>query len=271
MITPLALTAAAALAAITVATVPAGAPPAAPAPVQASQAPLIGVVGGAPGAYAVTLSIRYLPWGHAVPRHPAGTRLMVEIALGKDPRKPSFPAIAHGAGSAWLRQLGRELPAGTLLSFAPEANAWGRHEPISPAAFRAAYQTVQAEMGSRLVYVWQVSHWLTPTWTQPLAQMLPAGVSFVSVDGYYGPGSSYGTVFGPVLAALRRLTPLPVFIAEAGIPPLPVPERESLLSALVAGARSSGLRGVVYFDEGRWRVTGASATALGVALRSWDG
>lgn len=256
---PLALATAAALAAITAIT-PAAAP-----------RPLVAVIGAAKGAYPVTLSIRYLPWGHAVPRRPAGTRLMVEIALAGDRRKPSFPAIAHGAGGPWLRRLGRELPAGTLLSFGPEANAWGHRQPISAAAYRAAYRTVQAEMGHRVVYVWQVSRWLTPTWTLPLAQLRPAGVSYVAVDGYYGPGSSYGTVFGPVLSALRRLTRLPIFIAEAGVLPLPAPDRAALLSALVAGARRDGLRGFAYFDAGPWRVTGASATALGAALRSWEG
>jgi hypothetical protein len=254
----MALTAAAALAAIMATTSPAAPPP------------LVAVVGAAAGAYPVTLSIRYLPWGHPAPRRPAGTQLMVEISLSGDRRKPSFPAIAHGAGGPWLRQLSRELPAGTLLSFAPEANAWGHRQPVSAAAYRAAYRTVQAEMGHRLVYVWQVSRWLTTTWTLPLAQMRPAGVSFVGVDGYYGAGNSYGTVFGPVLSALRRITRLPVFIAEAGIPPLPAPQRAALLSALIAGARRSDLRGVTYFDEGRWRVTATSATALSAALRSWE-
>jgi hypothetical protein len=88
-------------------------------------------------------------------------------------------------------------------------------------------------------------------------------VSWVGVDGYFtSPSSTFASVFGPTIVAIRALTRDPILIAETSAAPTSgQPEK---IASLFAGIHLYGLLGFVWFDavaKVDWRLSGPAAIA----------
>ena len=73
-------------------------------------------------------------------------------------------------------------------------------------------------------------------------------MNWVGIDGYYlKPSWHFAPLFGPTIAAVRRLTPDPILIAETGA--VPAADQPEKIADLFSGIRRYGLLGFVYFDS----------------------
>ncbi len=198
--------------------------------------------------------------------------LVVQI----QPWSISLRAIAAGRYDSYLRSFAsqvRDFGHPVVIGFGHEMNGtwypWGyRHQPA--AAFVAAWRhmvTVFDRLGARNVtWLWTISH--DTTKTGPLRDYWPGAryVTWVGVDGYYFRRSdTFGSVFGPKLRQVRRLTSKPVILSETGIGQVAGQARK--LPGLFAGIRRDHLTGLLWFDvaqhTGRyhqdWRLEGHPA------------
>jgi hypothetical protein len=72
-------------------------------------------------------------------------------------------------------------------------------------------------------------------------------VDWVGLDGYFGyQTDTFQSLFGPSVAALRKITGKPLLIAESGVTGASGPAQ---LESLFQGADLAGAVGIVYFDE----------------------
>jgi hypothetical protein len=77
-------------------------------------------------------------------------------------------------------------------------------------------------------------------------------VNWVGIDGYfYYKSESFGTLFGQTISAIRHFTRDPVLITETAA--APAAGQAAKIQELFAGARSAGMLGVVWFDDGGYR------------------
>jgi beta-mannanase len=72
-------------------------------------------------------------------------------------------------------------------------------------------------------------------------------VNWVGIDGYYlKPSWKFAPLFGPTIAAVRRLTLDPILVAETGA--VPAAGQPAKIADLFAGIHQYGLLGFVWFD-----------------------
>ncbi len=87
-------------------------------------------------------------------------------------------------------------------------------------------------------------------------------MTWVGIDGYYHQrASTFASLFGPTIKAIRSLTRAPILVSETGV--LPKAGKPAKIADVFAGVRSYGLLGLVWFNVRGWRLdTKAAATAF---------
>jgi mannan endo-1,4-beta-mannosidase len=201
---------------------------------------------------------------HAVP--------LVQI----DPTGISVAAIASGRYARYLTAYAHEVGAygqPVILSFGHEMNgdwySWAyRH--TSPAVFVAAWRYIVdtfRNAGVRNVtWLWTVNA------IQPKPHLVPSPaawwpgrsyVTWVGMDGYFlRPSAQFATVFGPTVAAVRRLTRDPILISESAA--VPAAGQPAKIADLFAGIRTYDLLGFVWFNartDNDYRIRSPAAIA----------
>jgi hypothetical protein len=72
-------------------------------------------------------------------------------------------------------------------------------------------------------------------------------VNWVGIDGYYlKPTWKFAPLFGPTIAAVRKLTLDPILVAETGA--VPAAGQPAKIADLFSGIHQYGLLGFVWFD-----------------------
>ncbi len=192
-----------------------------------------------------------------------------------NPRKVSIAAIAAGQQDAYLTRYARGVRAfrsPVAISFGHEMNgywySWGyRH--TSPAVFVAAWRhivTVFRQQGAgNVTWLWTVNIIDKRGGIPAPAPWWPgsAYVTWVGMDGYYyKPSWTFAPLFGPTIKAVRALTLDPILIAETAV--APAAGQPAKIADLVAGVRSYGLLGFIWFNATGfrdWRLSGPAAVA----------
>jgi hypothetical protein len=219
---------------------------------------IIGVAAGSPASWAAAtgkppaLVVSYLSMGQ--PATPAqfmtwtvaaadGAVPLIEIL----PKGISLTSIAAGRHDRWFRRLGAAIRRPVVLSFAPEADgnwySYGRH----PRRFIAAWRHVVTVLHSRFI------KWM---WQQSARQPHPARywpgsryVTWAGLDGYfYGPADTFKAIFGPAIAALRKVTTRPILISETSVGPLAGRHVRRDIRSLAAAVAGGEVIGLVWFD-----------------------
>ena len=181
------------------------------------------------------------------------------VLVQLQPSGVSLASIAAGGSDAYLRGYANAVVAfghPVILSFGHEMNgnwySWGDgHTP--PATLVAAWQHIvrvfRAAGAANATWLWAVNSIEGEGAATSLSQWWPgaAWVNWTGVDGYYYQATdTFGSVFGSTVAAIRTISSAPLLIAETAVGT--TADRESQIDALMAGARSARLAGVVWFD-----------------------
>ena len=180
-----------------------------------------------------------------------------------DPDNISLSKIASGKYDGYLSAYAAAVHTyghPVIISFGHEMNGnwytWGNGK-TSPTVFKAAWRHIVNLF--RYLRAGNVT-WL---WTVNIVNhahggsMIPGPdpwwpgdsyVNWVGIDGYYlKPSWQFAPLFGPTIAAVRKLTSDPILIAETGaVPAAGQPEK---IADMFAGIRRYGLLGFVYFDS----------------------
>jgi mannan endo-1,4-beta-mannosidase len=196
-----------------------------------------------------------------------------------DPTHVSLAAIAAGKYDAYLSDYAAAVKAyrhPVILSFGHEMNGqwfpWGyRH--TSPVTFVAAWRhivTLFRALGARNVtWLWTVNIIHSRTGRSPDPGPWWPGSSYVNwvgIDGYYyGPSYAFAPLFGPTIVKVRRLTRLPILIAETAA--APAAGQAAKIADLFKGIREYGLLGFVWFNASHIRDWRISSPAAAAALR----
>lgn len=185
-----------------------------------------------------------------------------------DPHGISLASIAHGKYDTYLRRVARELVrfrCPIAVSFGHEMNGkwygWGyRH--TQPSVFIAAWRHMHelfASAGVRnVIWLWTINR-VAPG-ESPISNWWPGAqfVNWVGIDAYYRKTTSrFTSVFGNTLIDLHMFARKPTLVTETGVPSRR--GQAAQISDLFAGARKSGLFGVVWFDidaKQHWRLEG---------------
>jgi len=145
-----------------------------------------------------------------------------------------------------------------VMSFGHEMNGnwytWGyQHTP--PAVFVASWRHVvrlfRALGAHNVTWMWTVNiinHAHGGTIPNP-DQWWPGGsyVNWVGIDGYYlKPSWKFAPLFGPTIAAVRKLTLDPILVAETGA--VPAADQPAKIADLFSGIHQYGLLGFVWFN-----------------------
>jgi hypothetical protein len=178
-----------------------------------------------------------------------------------DPDNISVSQIASGRYDGYLSAYAEAVRAykhPVVLSFAHEMNgtwySWG-YGKTSPKVFVAAWRHVvrlfRALGAHNVTWLWTVNiidHAHGGTIPSP-DPWWPGGsyVDWVGIDGYYlKPNWKFAPLFGPTIAAVKKLTLDPILVAETGaVPAAGQPEK---IADLFAGVHQYGLLGFVWFD-----------------------
>ena len=175
-----------------------------------------------------------------------------------DPDNISLSRVASGRYDGYLSAYAEAVRAykhPVILSFAHEMNgnwySWGyRHTP--PAVFVAAWRHVvklfRALRAHNVTWLWTVNiinntHGET---IPPPDQWWPGNsyVNWVGIDGYYlKPTWKFAPLFGPTIAAVKKLTLDPILVAETGA--VPAAGQPAKITDLFSGIHQYGLLGFV--------------------------
>jgi len=178
-----------------------------------------------------------------------------------DPDRVDLARIVSGRYDGYLSEYAEAVRAyrhPVILSFGHEMNgdwySWG-HGHTAPAEFVAAWRhivTLFRALGARNVT------WL---WTVNIINNTHGGaipspgawwpgssyVDWVGIDGYYlKPSWKFAPLFGPTIAAVRKLTLDPILIAETGA--VPAAGQPAKIADLFTGVHQYGLLGFVWFN-----------------------
>jgi hypothetical protein len=226
------------------------------------------------------IAVYYSSWGEpfqtgfAQSAHANGATPMVQI----EPAGVNLAAIADGSYDRYLNEYAsavRQFGAPVILAFGHEMNAdwygWG-YQRTSPAVFVQAWRHIHdlfAADGARNVkWLWAVNVTGSPSVSSDIRQWWPGSryVTWVGVEGhYYDAAVKFPRLFGATLGQVGAFTRDPILVSEAGIAPNVSPER---ITDLFSGAQSSGLIGVVWFDEAGRNISVVDDPAALSALRS---
>jgi mannan endo-1,4-beta-mannosidase len=192
-----------------------------------------------------------------------------------DPDDVSVAAIASGKSDAYLSDFAEAVRAfrhPVILSFGHEMNgnwySWS-NQHTSPAVFVAAWQHIvrlfRAQGARNVTWLWAVNV-INPQNNVPSPRPWWPGanyVTWVGIDGYYlSPSSTFASLFGPTIAAVRALTRHPILISETAA--TPSTGQSTKIADLFAGVRLYELLGFVWFDsvhDGDWRLRSPAAIA----------
>ena len=179
------------------------------------------------------------------------------------PRRVAVGAIAAGRYDRYLSQTAaavRALGGPVGLSFGHEMNgswySWGyRHVPpgVFVAAWRHIHQVFAAVGARKVIWVWEVARIRDTPRDRGVAPnprpWWPGGayVDWVALDIYYNrPATTFQRAFVPSITAVRRFTHDPILLKTA------VPDQSGQvrqIADLFAGARTSDLLGVIWFNQ----------------------
>jgi mannan endo-1,4-beta-mannosidase len=192
-----------------------------------------------------------------------------------NPTGVSIASIASGEYDAYLSAYAdavRGYRHPVILSFGHEMNgnwySWGyQHTPAT--VFVAAWRhivTLFRTLGARNVtWLWTINT-IHPRANVPSpGPWWPGGsyVTWVGIDGYYYASSStFATVFGPTIAAVRALTGQPILIAETAA--APAAGQPGKIADLFSSIHQYQLLGFVWFDSEHvedWRLSSRQAMA----------
>jgi mannan endo-1,4-beta-mannosidase len=182
-----------------------------------------------------------------------GGTLLVQM----NPRNISVAAIASGEYDGYLRAYAKAVRAyhhPVILSFGHEMNgywySWG-HQNTPPGVFVAAWRHIvtlfRAAGANNATWMWTINT------IHPRARVPAPGpwwpgssyVNWVGIDGYYfNSSSTFASLFGPTIAAVRALTDDPILIAETGA----MAGQPAKIAELFAGVRLYGLLGFLWFN-----------------------
>ena len=192
-----------------------------------------------------------------------------------EPAGISLSAIASGRYDGYLASYAQTVHAygrPVIVGFGHEMNgtwySWSnRHS--SPAVFVAAWRhivTVFRSAGAENVtWLWTVNVMDAQAGIPDPGPWWPGSsyVTWVGIDGYYASShTTFASLFGPTIVAIRTLTNDPVLIAETGV--AAGPNQPAMITDLFAGIRNYQLLGLIWFDAvGRhdWRLISAPAVA----------
>ena len=183
------------------------------------------------------------------------------VQMDPDKAGVSVSKIAAGRYDGYLSAYAEAVRAyrhPVVISFGHEMNGtwypWGyRNTP--PAVFVRAWRhivTLFRALGA---------HNVTWLWTVNIINNTHGGsiprpdqwwpgdsyVNWVGIDGYYlKPSWKFAPLFGPTIAAVRKLTLDPILVAETGA--VPAAGQPAKIADLFAGIHQYGLLGFVWFD-----------------------
>jgi mannan endo-1,4-beta-mannosidase len=192
-----------------------------------------------------------------------------------NPYGVSLAAIAAGHYDRYLTAYAEAVRGyrhPVILGFGHEMNgnwySWG-YQHTSPTQFVAAWRHVVnlfRALGARNVtWLWTVNV-INSQYGIPSPDRWWPGSSYVTwvgIDGYYlKPSSTFSSVFGPTVAAVRALTRDPILVSETAA--APGNTQPAKVADLFAGVHLYGLLGFVWFDSVHvkdWRLSGPAAIA----------
>jgi Glycosyl hydrolase family 26 len=207
------------------------------------------------------VAVHYVRWGEA----PTATRTLANsmIVHGAVPMLELEPfgvpltGVAEGRDDAYLLRLAaavRSLRTHVLMSFEPESNgtwySWGytRVRPATEvAAWRHVVKLFDHARARNVTWVWIIN--TAYQGSGPIAELWPGNryVGEVGIDGYFTSShDTFSTVFGPTVAALRRITGKPALISETSASTNVGQSRA--LGQLAAGVIQYKLAGFIWFD-----------------------
>ncbi len=198
-----------------------------------------------------------------------GATLLIDL----DPTSASCSSIAAGQQDAFLESYAESVKAfghPVIISFGHEMNGtwypWGWTQ-TKPAVFVRAWRHVvdvfRRNGADNVTWLWTINS--VASYEGPIGDYWPGAsyVTWVAFDAYYySPDDDFSGVFGPSIAALRRLTTKPILIGETAVGQ--VAGQASKIPGLFAGVRSAGLLGFVWYDQAQddgpyhqdWRLEG---------------
>jgi hypothetical protein len=192
-----------------------------------------------------------------------------------DPTNISLAAIAVGQYDSYLTTFAEAVRAyrhPVILSFGHEMNggwySWG-YRQTSPAVFVAAWRHIvtlfRARGARNVTWLWAINIIHGQHKVPSPGPWWPGGsyVTWVGIDGYYyNSSTTFATLFGPTIAAVRAFTREPILIAETAV--APAAGQPAKIADLFAGVRLYGLLGFVWFDSEHiedWRLSSPGAIA----------
>ena len=270
-------------------------------PAAAAVAPVskayVGGVTSSPRSFAKTigmqpnLAIRYFNWDATPPASfveqsaAAGAESLLEL----EPRDISLQDIIAGDGDAYRERVGKDLAATRsqiMLSFAPEMDGkwypWRfghRSARTFRRAWRHVYRVITGIAGTKITWVWQISHEFSQS--EALHPLWPGRnfVSMVGIDGYYETShSTFHRIFGKTIKTVRTFTTKPVLITETAVGQ--DAGRSVKIPGLFDGMQRFDVRGIVWFDinqtgsvhHQRWALEGhpGEIAAFRKGLAAWQ-
>lgn len=194
-------------------------------------------------------------WAH-------GATALVQI----NPDGVSLAKLAKGDYDTYLARYADQVRAFShpvIIGFAHEMNgnwySWGG-ATVSAATWIAAWRHLvvifRQQGADNVTWLWTINR-ISSAAARPRKWWPGAGyVTWVGVDGYYDSSRrTYPEVFGATVAAVRKLTSMPILLAETAT----YPGATSQISGLFGGIRRDHLLGLVWYDAANrrdWRLEG---------------
>jgi mannan endo-1,4-beta-mannosidase len=210
------------------------------------------------------LAVQYINWDGIPPVKFIENQAKAHRAsfLELEPRDISLKHIIAGKGDSYLKTLGKDLAttnSRVMLSFAPEADGhwyrWGYHRRSARTfrrAWRHVYRVVTSVPGTKITWVWQMSHKFSAS--EALKPLWPGRnyVTMVGIDGYFETTqNTFHSIFGRTITIVRRFTQEPIFISETAVGQMA--GRVVKTRDLFAGMRRNRISGFIWFDHNQHR------------------
>jgi hypothetical protein len=201
-----------------------------------------------------------------------GASLLVDL----DPTHTSVASIADGGQDGYLESFAQSVRSyghPVIISFGHEMNGnwyswgWTHTSPkVWVRAWRHVVRVFRAVGADNVAWVWTVN--AVTVGLGPISDWWPgaAYVTWTALDAYYyEQGSTFANVFGPTIAAIRKITNKPILIAETAIGQ--VAGQPAKIPGLFAGVHRQHLLGFIWFDQAQngslyhqdWRLEGHPA------------
>jgi len=180
------------------------------------------------------------------------------VLIDLDPTSTSLSSIVDGSQDFYIQAYAEEVRAfgyPVIISFGHEMNGdwypWGWTH-AAPSEFVQAWRhvvTVFRTAGAdNVTWLWTVNG--IASGEGPIKDYWPGDkyVTWVGMDSYFDfPYQDFGSVFGPTIRAVRKLTKEPIIIAETAVGPLA--GQTAKIPELFSGVEKDHLLGFLWFDE----------------------